>query len=84
MTLEGKHVLILGGSSGIGLAVAEAALTAGAEIGIVSSRQARIDHALAKLGWCGIGYTADVPDERAVEDLFSRIWPIRSLGFHGR
>jgi NAD(P)-dependent dehydrogenase (short-subunit alcohol dehydrogenase family) len=46
MTLEGKHVLILGGSSGIGLAVAEAALAAGAEIGIASSRQARIDHAL--------------------------------------
>jgi NAD(P)-dependent dehydrogenase (short-subunit alcohol dehydrogenase family) len=81
MTLEGKHVLILGGSSGIGLAVAEAALAAGAEIGIASSRQARIDHALAQLGQRGVGYVADLSDERAVQDLFSRTGPFDHLVF---
>jgi NAD(P)-dependent dehydrogenase (short-subunit alcohol dehydrogenase family) len=81
MTLEGKHVLILGGSSGIGFAVAEAALGAGAEVGIVSSRKARIDRALAKLGRRSVGYTADLSDEGAVQDLFNRTGAFDHLVF---
>lgn len=81
MSLEGKHVLILGGSSGIGLAVAGAALAAGAQIGVVSSRQSRIDHALAKLGQRGVGYAADLSDEGAIQDLFSRTGPLDHLVF---
>jgi NAD(P)-dependent dehydrogenase (short-subunit alcohol dehydrogenase family) len=46
MTLKGKRVLVLGGTSGIGLAVAEAASTEGSNVVVVSSQQSRVDAAL--------------------------------------
>jgi len=49
MTLHGKRVVVLGGSSGIGLATAQAAVREGATVVIASSRKARIDEALATL-----------------------------------
>jgi NAD(P)-dependent dehydrogenase (short-subunit alcohol dehydrogenase family) len=50
LTLEGKRVLILGGTSGIGLAVAEAAKAEGSDVVVVSSKQSRVDAALTLLG----------------------------------
>jgi len=55
---KNKRVIILGGSSGLGLATAVAAAEEGAEIVIVSSNQSRIDSALKELpkgslGFCG-------------------------------
>jgi NAD(P)-dependent dehydrogenase (short-subunit alcohol dehydrogenase family) len=50
LTLKGKRVLILGGTSGIGLAVAKAAKTEGSDVVVVSSKQSRVDSALALLG----------------------------------
>jgi len=47
--LAGKNVLVIGGSSGIGYGVAEAALAAGANVSISSSSQARLDSAAAAL-----------------------------------
>lgn len=47
--LEGKHVLVVGGSSGIGYGVAEAALEYGAQVIISSSNPKRIDAAVQKL-----------------------------------
>ncbi|KAK0642259.1 putative short-chain type dehydrogenase/reductase y4mP [Lasiodiplodia hormozganensis] len=47
--LAGKHVLIIGGSSGIGYGVAEASLEHGATVTISSSNAARLDAAVAKL-----------------------------------
>ncbi|ATY64592.1 short-chain dehydrogenase [Cordyceps militaris] len=47
--LEGTRVLVLGGSSGIGYAVAEAALESGATVYISSSSPAKVDAALAQL-----------------------------------
>ena len=49
MTLNGKRIVVLGGSSGIGLATAQAAAREGAEVVIASSRKARIDRALTTL-----------------------------------
>ncbi len=49
MTLNGKRIVVLGGSSGIGLATAHAAVREGASFVIASSRQARVDEALATL-----------------------------------
>ncbi|PPQ26699.1 SDR family oxidoreductase [Rhodopila globiformis] len=70
MTLGGKRIVILGGSSGIGLAVAQAASREGAAAVIVSSRQARIDAALATLPAGTEGRAADLADEAAVRALF--------------
>ena len=47
--LQNCHVLILGGSSGIGFGVAEAAVEHGARVSIASSQQSKINHALSRL-----------------------------------
>jgi 5,10-methylene-tetrahydrofolate dehydrogenase/methenyl tetrahydrofolate cyclohydrolase len=46
MNFQGTRIVVLGGSSGIGLAVAQAAARAGATVVIASSRRARVDEAL--------------------------------------
>ena len=47
--LQGKRVLVLGGTSGIGFCVAEAAVEHGATVIISSSRQAKIDNTIQRL-----------------------------------
>ncbi|KAJ9155566.1 Short chain dehydrogenase [Pleurostoma richardsiae] len=47
--LQGKHVLVIGGSSGIGYAVAEGALASGANVTVSSSRKAKLDASVAAL-----------------------------------
>ena len=49
MTLDGKRIVLLGGSSGIGFATAQAAAREGARVVIASSRKTRVDQALAAL-----------------------------------
>jgi NAD(P)-dependent dehydrogenase (short-subunit alcohol dehydrogenase family) len=48
--LLGQRVIVLGASSGIGLAVAREALREDAEVLIIPSQMARIEKALAQLG----------------------------------
>jgi len=79
MTLNGKRVLVLGGTSGIGLA--EAAATEGSDVVVVSSRQSRVDAALTRLCNSSEGYVADLSDERSVAALFSQIGPFDHLVF---
>lgn len=71
--LLGQRVIVLGASSGIGLAVAREALREDAEVLIVSSRQARIEKALACLAGKAQGCAVDLLDERAVERFFSTV-----------
>jgi NAD(P)-dependent dehydrogenase (short-subunit alcohol dehydrogenase family) len=59
-TLQGKRVMVLGGSSGIGLATAQAAANEGAKVVIVSSNQARIDQALLELPAGCEGHAVDL------------------------
>jgi NAD(P)-dependent dehydrogenase (short-subunit alcohol dehydrogenase family) len=79
MKLRGKRILVLGGTSGIGLAVAEAAMTEGSDVVVVSSQQRRIDAALTLLGKGAEGYVADLSDEIAVEALFGKMGPFDHL-----
>ena len=71
--LTGKKVVILGGSSGIGLATAKAAAAEGAEIIIISSNWQRIDNALRELPEGSKGFAADLTNEKQVQDLFSNL-----------
>ena len=80
MTLNGKRIVVLGGSSGIGLATAQAAAKEGAAVVIVSSRQARVDEAVAKLPGAE-GHAVDLTDAAAVEALFARIGAFDHLVF---
>ena len=70
--LENKRVVILGGSSGIGLAVAEAAMSRGAEVIIGSSTAERVQKAITTVGGEAQGHAVDVSDERAVENFFRK------------
>ncbi|OJJ63039.1 hypothetical protein ASPSYDRAFT_41736 [Aspergillus sydowii CBS 593.65] len=47
--LQGKRVLVLGGTSGIGFSIAEAAIEHGAQVVLSSSNQTKLDNAAAKL-----------------------------------
>lgn len=70
--LSGKRVIVLGGSSGLGLATAIAAANEGADVAIVSSNQSRIDHALEQLPQGSKGYAVDLSDEQQIKGFFSR------------
>ncbi|WP_335981750.1 SDR family oxidoreductase [Streptomyces sp. CA2R106] len=72
-TFSGQRVVVIGGSSGMGLATARAAAAAGAAVTIASSSQARIDAALAELPDTCDGAAVDIRDEAAVADLFARV-----------
>jgi len=73
MPLTGKRVIVLGGSSGIGLATAKAAATEGATIIIVSGNQQRIDKALAELPAGSKGYATDLSKEENIKSFFDGI-----------
>lgn len=79
--LEGQKVVVIGGASGVGYAVAEAALAAGAEVVVGSSQPARIQAAAAKLGKGATGVTVDVKDEASVEALFDKVGAYDHLVF---
>ncbi|WCT13545.1 SDR family oxidoreductase [Mucilaginibacter jinjuensis] len=71
-TLTGKKVIILGGSTGIGLATAQAAAGEGANVIIVSSSQQRINDALKTLPQGSEGYAIDLSHEQNIKDFFDK------------
>jgi NAD(P)-dependent dehydrogenase (short-subunit alcohol dehydrogenase family) len=73
MTLKGKRIVVLGGSSGIGLATAQAAARDGASVVIASSRKARVDEALASLPAGAEGHALDLSAEIAVKKFFAAL-----------
>lgn len=72
-TLAGKRVIILGGSAGIGLAVARAAAAEGAVVVIGSSNPQRVNDALKTLPSTATGYTVDLSAEEAIKDFFATV-----------
>jgi NAD(P)-dependent dehydrogenase (short-subunit alcohol dehydrogenase family) len=81
MSLSGKRVVVLGGSSGIGLATAQTAAREGATVVIASSRKARIDEALATLPKGTQGHVLDLADGDATQALFARLGTFDHLVF---
>ena len=79
--LHNKRVVILGGSSGIGLAVAEQAASQGAKLVIASSNAERVQKAIESLGGNAQGHTLDLSDEQAVETLFTKLGAFDHLVF---
>ena len=69
-SLRDQHVVILGGSSGVGYATAKCALAEGATVTIASNHEARVEAALARLGPSAHGVVVDVRDEASIADFF--------------
>jgi NAD(P)-dependent dehydrogenase (short-subunit alcohol dehydrogenase family) len=79
MTLAGQRVVIIGGSSGMGLATATAASAAGMGVTIASSDRRRLDAALAGLPDGCDGVVADIRDETDIAGLFERVGELDHL-----
>jgi NAD(P)-dependent dehydrogenase (short-subunit alcohol dehydrogenase family) len=78
MTLDGKTVLIIGGTSGIGRATAAMAAAAGARVTIASRSEEHLEEARATLGdveTC----VMDVRDARGMDYCFESIDPFDHL-----
>lgn len=61
-----KRVVILGGTSGIGFATAEAAAREGANLVVVSSKKEKVDRAVSRLPEGTEGYAVDLTNEEQV------------------
>ncbi|MGE3857057.1 MAG: SDR family oxidoreductase [Dehalococcoidia bacterium] len=70
MRLDGQRVVIIGGSSGIGLATAQLARAEGADITIAGRSEDRLREAQRALGECDVA-ALDIADAGAVEALFA-------------
>ncbi len=69
MSLQGKHALVTGGGTGIGLAIARALADEGAQVTITGRRQEVLDEVSGN----GLfGMAMDVRDERSVDDTIAR------------
>jgi NAD(P)-dependent dehydrogenase (short-subunit alcohol dehydrogenase family) len=74
-------VVVIGGASGVGFAVAAAAIEAGAEVVVGSSQAARIEAAATRLGRGARGKPVDVKDEASVAAFFEAAGPFDHLVF---
>ena len=71
--LDGKRVVVIGGSEGIGLATARAAIAAGATAVIASRSQVKLARATAELGGAASAIPTDLAREEDVQQLFAAV-----------
>ena len=81
MTLSGKRIVVLGGSSGIGLATAQAAARDKANVVIASSRKDRMEAALVTLPKGTQGHVLDLADGEAIRASFAELGDFDHLVF---
>ena len=60
MDFHGQHIVVTGGSSGIGLVTAQLLASRGARVSLIARRQALLDEAVAGIGEHAAGFAADV------------------------
>lgn len=71
--LENKKIVVVGGSSGIGYAVAQKSLDAGAQVVIASRSNEKLTSAARQLGERVRTEVVDASDEQSVADFFRRV-----------
>jgi NAD(P)-dependent dehydrogenase (short-subunit alcohol dehydrogenase family) len=81
MSLRGKKIVVIGGTSGIGFAVAEGALAEHAEVVVASSNPANAEAAVKRLGAGAKGFAVNVTDEASVAALFEGLGAIDHVVF---
>jgi NAD(P)-dependent dehydrogenase (short-subunit alcohol dehydrogenase family) len=73
MGFQDQRIVILGGTSGLGLATAKAAAAEGASVVVASSSANRVQVALEQLPATAEGHVIDLLDEAAIRLLFSEL-----------
>jgi NAD(P)-dependent dehydrogenase (short-subunit alcohol dehydrogenase family) len=81
MTISGSRVLIVGGTSGIGLAVAAAVAQRGATPIVASRRRASVDTALAGLPAGAEGAIVDLTDDASIAALVQQHGPFDHVAY---
>jgi len=79
--LSGKRIVVLGGSSGIGLSVAQQVVAQGGRAIIASSNADRVEQAMATLDGKAERYTLDLSNERDIQTVFQKIGAFDHLVF---
>ena len=63
MDFHGQHIVVTGGSSGIGLVTAQVLASRGARVSLIARRQELLDEAVAGIGEHAAGFAADVGEK---------------------
>jgi NAD(P)-dependent dehydrogenase (short-subunit alcohol dehydrogenase family) len=83
LTLKDQRIVVIGGTSGIGLAVALSALDEGASVVVASGRPERVEHARAELAVHSASRSTaqvlDVTREAAIKEFFDDVGPFDHL-----
>jgi trans-2-enoyl-CoA reductase len=73
MSLSSIKVVIIGASSGMGLATAKTAAGAGAKVTLVGRNSAPIEKAATEVEYGSQAITEDIADEGAIANLFKQV-----------
>ena len=72
--LDGTRALVTGATSGLGLAMAEALIDAGARVAVSSRSRARAESVAVRLGSSAVGLELDVRDELSVQESVHELY----------
>ncbi|MDZ7958779.1 MAG: SDR family oxidoreductase [Aulosira sp. DedQUE10] len=79
MDLSNHKIVIIGGSSGIGLATAKAIVTAGGNVVIASRSESKLNAAKADIGERVATYSLDITNEQEVQKFFATVGSFDAL-----
>jgi NAD(P)-dependent dehydrogenase (short-subunit alcohol dehydrogenase family) len=79
MSLQGQRVVVIGGSSGMGLAVARAAASEGARVAIAARNPERLARARAAITGDVTSHVLDARNEAAVQSFFKELGALDHL-----
>ena len=83
MLFENKKIVIIGGSSGIGFAIAKAALIEGANVIIASRSIDKLEHAKHKLNGAIEAHPLDLLQEESIKSFFKKVGSFDHLQLPG-
>lgn len=80
-SLRNQRVVVIGGTSGIGFAIARGALAEGAEVFVGSSNESKVQDAIARLGGTARGAVVNVKEESSVSAFFEKAGAFDHLAY---
>ncbi len=73
MLFDGQKIVITGGSSGIGLAIAKSVVARNGQVVLVGRNQDKLTQSASELGNLATTYALDVTEEKSVEKFFQSL-----------